>query len=75
MERLSLVKVDAEGHDAEVIEGMWKTVCLFLPIVIVELPPVAICHRMRSLGCELTDRVGSPNGVFVHPRQRISEGA
>ena len=75
MDRLSLVKIDAEGHDAEVIEGMWNIVCRFLPVVIVEYPPVAICNRMRSLGYELTDRVGSPNGVFIHPRRRISEGA
>lgn len=65
---LKLVKIDAEGHDAEVIEGMWSVISRVMPVLIAEHPSKAISERLTGLGYVHTHQAGSPNGVFIPPR-------
>lgn len=65
-DRLRLVKIDAEGHDSEVIEGMWGLIERTRPVLIVEHPAEAISKRLVALGYTLELPPRSPNGIF-HP--------
>ncbi|MBX3703163.1 MAG: FkbM family methyltransferase [Steroidobacteraceae bacterium] len=66
-ERLRLVKVDAEGHDAEVIEGMIATLRRAMPVLITEHPKDHTCGSLQAIGYRLVRLPGSPNGVFLPP--------
>jgi FkbM family methyltransferase len=66
---LRLVKIDAEGHDAEVISGMWQLIRRELPILVAEHPSEAIIGRLASLGYSHSHERGSPNAVFTPPRE------
>lgn len=35
-DRVSFIKIDVEGHEAEVIDGAWKTIASHRPVVLVE---------------------------------------
>lgn len=65
LERLRLVKIDAEGHDALVIEGMWRVISQYMPILIVEHPPGHIIERLTQIGYKPTRDGKSPNTVFA----------
>lgn len=65
LEGLRLVKIDAEGHDALVIEGMWRVISQFMPVLIVEHPPNYIIERLTQLGYKPTREGKSPNIVFA----------
>jgi FkbM family methyltransferase len=65
---LRLVKVDAEGHDSQVIDGMWKTISKHLPVLITEHPTEELIARLAGLGYQFTHQSGSPNGVFIPTR-------
>lgn len=62
---LRLVKIDAEGQDALVIEGMWHVISQRLPILIVEHPPTSTIARLTQLGYKPTREGKSPNTVFL----------
>lgn len=64
LERLRLVKIDAEGHDALVIEGMWHVISKHKPTLIVEHPPSYIIERLGRLGYKASREGTSPNIVF-----------
>ncbi len=64
---LRLVKIDAEGHDAAVIDGMWATLSREMPVLIVEHPPQSIIARLQQIGYAASRPSGSPNTVFVPP--------
>ena len=65
-DRLRLVKIDAEGHDSEVIKGMWGLIERTRPVLIVEHPAEAISAKLAALGYTLELPPRSPNGIF-HP--------
>ena len=56
-----LVKIDAEGHDGEVIVGMWETIQRYRPVICVEHPPANFhpdrFHRLQRQ---------PPSGVSKH---------
>lgn len=64
-ERLRLVKVDAEGHDAEVIEGMLQTLRSSMPVLITEHPTDVTTSRLKLLGYQMTTDPRSPNSVYL----------
>lgn len=66
---LRLVKIDAEGHDAEVISGMWQLIRKEMPILIAEHPSATIIDRLKGLGYLHSHELGSPNAVFTPPRE------
>jgi len=64
VDRLRLVKIDAEGHDSEVNEGMWGLIEKTRRLLIVEHPSDVINTRLMALDCSLGFPSGSPNGVL-----------
>lgn len=65
IDRLRVIKVDAEGHDADVIDGMIETLRKARPVLITEHPTDATIMNLRSLGYRFTHDVDSSNGVFL----------
>lgn len=62
--RVRLIKIDAEGHEYSVIQGMKKTVLRDRPILIVEAPHSDTRALIESLGYVSTVLADSPNVVF-----------
>ena len=63
-----LVKIDAEGHDAQVIYGMWNLVAKSMPVLIIEHPAEDLRSRLHDLGYSSCRDPQSPNTVFVKSR-------
>lgn len=52
-ERIDLLKIDADGHDAEVIDGARETIARARPIVVLEVKRLKAADQiMQSLGYE-----------------------
>lgn len=64
---VKLIKIDAEGHDAAVIAGMWQLICASMPTVITEHPPAETIARFEKLGYSVLALPRSPNKVFIPP--------
>lgn len=62
---LSLIKVDAEGHDESVLNGLADTLERDRPVLIVEEPTKAVFERMELLGYATRRLPGSPNTMFI----------
>lgn len=69
LEELKVVKIDAEGHDAQVIDGMWTTISKLMPVLIIEHPSSELSRRLTGLGYSHSRQSASPNTVFVLPNQ------
>lgn len=63
---ISLVKIDAEGHDRVVLLGMRETLSRDRPLVIVEDRTEDVANLMKDLGYRCYHLPKSPNNVFVH---------
>jgi len=61
--RVSLIKVDAEGHEAQVIDGMQALLARWKPLLIVETGSQPLVERITSLGYEVSRLAGSSNVV------------
>jgi FkbM family methyltransferase len=67
--RVSLAKIDAEGHETEILNGMRQTIARDLPILIVEDNDRPIPNFLNQLGYESEKiRSNSPNIVFMATR-------
>jgi FkbM family methyltransferase len=64
-QRISLVKIDAEGHEDTVLAGMEKTLVQHGPTLIVESPSPEFAARVEKLGYRTERLAGSPNTLFV----------
>jgi FkbM family methyltransferase len=62
--RVSLVKVDAEGHELGVLKGMKKLLERDRPTLIVELGRHEPVEYLQYSGYRMERLPGSPNGVF-----------
>ena len=62
--RISCVKIDAEGHELEVVEGMARLLKRDYPVLIVEGEKASAF--LRSLGYRSERRSGSPNCLWRH---------
>ena len=63
-QRITLVKIDAEGHEAFVLAGMQKLIEKHHPILIVENPSKEISANLISLGYVSETLPNSPNILF-----------
>lgn len=63
---IKLVKIDAEGHDAAVVEGMEAILVRDRPALIVEDAEASMIERLARLGYRKQVQANSPNTVF-HP--------
>ena len=67
--RVSLAKIDAEGHETEILNGMRQTIVRDLPIVIVEDNGGPIPPFLNKLGYESKKiQSNSPNIVLMATR-------
>lgn len=64
--RIALVKIDAEGHDLRVLQGMRKLLVQDRPVLIVESHSPEVIKLLKSLGYRSLQNMGSPNLVFEH---------
>lgn len=62
--RISLVKVDAEGHEKYVLDGMWGLIQRDRPRLILETTSTEIHARVTDIGYKLQQIPGSPNRVY-----------
>lgn len=62
--RISLVKIDAEGHEAFVFKGMKKLIELSRPLLIVETSSEKVIDSIVSLNYIAERLEGSPNVLF-----------
>jgi len=58
------VKIDAEGHDAEVLQGMEGLLTRDLPALIVETGSDPMIERLGKLGYGHETPPNSPNTLF-----------
>jgi len=65
VEKLKLVKIDTEGHEALVISGMWNMLCRTRPIIIAEHVPSNASQKIEALGYRRFRHDKSPNAVFL----------
>ena len=63
-QRIILVKIDAEGHEAFVLGGMQKLLEKYHPILIVENPSREIIANLISSGYVSEALPNSPNTIF-----------
>ena len=62
--RVSLVKIDAEGHELEILHGMDELLNRDKPTLIVELGERGTVEFLSAIGYNMEHLPGSPNGVF-----------
>jgi FkbM family methyltransferase len=62
--RIALVKVDAEGHDAAVLRGMARLLARDHPVLIVETCDAATDAWLRGFGYQGSHLEGSSNTVY-----------
>lgn len=62
--RIALAKIDAEGHERFVLEGMWALIERDRPRLILETSSSAIHDKLLGLGYALEKISGSPNRVY-----------
>lgn len=61
---VSLVKIDAEGHEAQVLDGMRALLRTRHPVLVVETGDEAVVQSLRALGYTPDRLPGSPNILF-----------
>jgi FkbM family methyltransferase len=68
--RIRLVKIDAEGHERKVLEGMHDILARDRPLLIVEASPDHVVPLLDQLGYEPTRLTQSPNIIYTAPGDR-----
>lgn len=69
-ERIALVKIDAEGFDAQVVFGMRALLERSHPRIIIESRNSAVESTLAELGYVLVDDPNSPNALFEAVRAK-----
>jgi FkbM family methyltransferase len=62
--KISLVKIDAEDHELNIIRGMQELIKKDKPTIIVEGKNFDISRILENIGYEKTNLHGSPNTLF-----------
>lgn len=65
---IRLVKIDAEGHDYQVLKGMKNLLKRDCPTLIVESCSAEVISFLNEIGYSHEKNEGSPNLVFQHPQ-------
>jgi FkbM family methyltransferase len=69
--RISLIKIDTEGHDYYVLKGIKNLLERDHPILIVEGDSPMVIAYLKEFGYEYHKNIGSPNLVFeLHEKQQ-----
>ena len=63
-QQISLVKIDAEGHEAFVVSGMKKLIEKYHPVLIIETAEQEFIDSITSLGYVSERLIDSPNTLF-----------
>lgn len=63
-DRIALVKIDSEGHEAAVLQGMASILSRDKPILIVETGSGEVISSLESMGYKSERLPGSPNILF-----------
>jgi FkbM family methyltransferase len=63
--RISLVKIDTEGHDDKVVAGMMSLIQRDRPVLIIETGSEDIMMRLREVGYRIDRLPGSPNRLCM----------
>lgn len=63
-QRISLIKIDAEGHEAPVLAGMKQLLLKHHPILIVETGAKPVIEHVKALGYVTDEQPNSPNMLF-----------
>ena len=78
--RVSLVKIDVEGHEAAVLDGIQTLLTRDLPVLILETDSSVVQSSVEAMGYEMTRLAGSPNllcwpagQVRLFPAEGIAE--
>lgn len=66
-QRISLAKVDVEGHELRVLRGMAAVLARDHPVLIVEGRSADVLGYLSQFGYRYTDAARSPNRVFALP--------
>lgn len=61
---VSLVKIDAEGHEAFVLEGMKQLIRKHHPVLVLETEDAAVVSQLEGAGYQSERIEGSPNTIF-----------
>ena len=69
--RISLAKIDVEGHELAALKGMQNLVKRDHPVLIVEGQAEPVSEYLRSLGYGFSETPGSPNRVFTACRRPL----
>ncbi len=62
---VSLVKIDAEGHESYVLEGMQELIKKYFPVLIIETESKKVIDKLIALGYIPERLKNSPNVLFV----------
>lgn len=68
---IRLVKIDAEGHDLNVLYGMKNMLDRDHPIIIIECHAKEVRSFMHARGYSCTSHDGSPNLIFQFPSSSL----
>jgi len=63
--RISLVKIDVEGHEKFVIEGMRKLLHRYKPCLVIETESAEVINDLRKYGYSLRKLPNSPNALLM----------
>lgn len=66
--RVSLVKIDVEGHELSAVRGMRSLLARDHPVLVVEGRDAEVASFLQALGYAFTEQSGSPNRVFSSAR-------
>lgn len=59
--KVSLLKIDVEGHEKEALAGMWETIQRDKPVIIIETGEDWVRNELTRRGYRCERLVGSPN--------------
>jgi FkbM family methyltransferase len=62
-QRVALIKIDAEGHEAQVLAGMQRLIAESRPVLIVETGSVELIESLKRTGYTVERLAGSSNIV------------
>jgi FkbM family methyltransferase len=71
--RISLIKIDAEGHEAAVLRGIHELLRRDRPVLIVEAPGRDVMEFLSALDYSGRQAPGSPNCVLTHNGVDVSQ--
>lgn len=64
--RISLIKIDAEGHEESILKGIRELLLLDRPTLIIETESVTVLNDLQNLGYSGQRIEGSPNTIFQY---------